>query len=323
MSKRRLSKQQSARVKKIQANFQQLSSDSTDCIDGLVISRFSRHAEIEAQNGNRIHCSIRPNIDSLVAGDQVVWQPTGINQGVVLSRYPRKSVLTRTDKREEHKPIAANISQIFIVVAPKPIISWLLLDSYLVMAEILQLKVQIVLNKTDLPCLSLQQELINSYQPLGYKLLFTSKEDDHSYLLLKQALCEHISVFVGQSGVGKSSLIATLLPNEKITVAAISELSELGCHTTSNSRFYHLPSGGALIDSPGIRDFSLSNLTPTDAIYGFREFRELATKCKFRNCNHRDNPGCALIEAVKKGNASTNRYENLLKIKTQLTIQDY
>ncbi|WP_131783099.1 ribosome small subunit-dependent GTPase A [Legionella gresilensis] len=323
MGKRRLNKQQTARVQRIQASYQQPSTDSSNHEDGLVISRFSRHAEVEDNNGKRFHCSIRPNIDSLVAGDRVVWQPTGVDQGVVLSRYPRKTILTRNDKRDEHKPIAANISQVFIVVAPKPAISWMLLDSYLVMAENLQLQVQIVLNKVDLPCLSLQQELINYYQPLGYNLLFTSKEDLNSYLILQQALRDQVNVFVGQSGVGKSSLIEKILPHEKIQVAAISELSELGCHTTSNSRFYHLPQGGALIDSPGVRDFSLSNISSAEAIYGFREFRDLASHCKFRNCNHRDNPGCALIDAVKHGHASSRRYENLLKIKAQLALQNY
>ncbi|STX52587.1 EngC GTPase [Legionella busanensis] len=323
MGKRRLNKQQTARVQRIQASYQQPHIDSSNHEDGLIISRFSRHAEVEDNKGKRFHCSIRPNIDSLVAGDRVVWQSTGIDQGVVLSRYPRKTILTRTDKRDEHKPIAANISQVFIVVAPKPAISWMLLDSYLVMAENLQLQVQIVLNKVDLSCLSLRQELINHYQPLGYNLLFTSKEDLNSYLILQQALRDHVNVFVGQSGVGKSSLIEKILPHEKIQVAAISELSELGCHTTSNSRFYHLPQGGALIDSPGVRDFSLSNISAAEAIHGFREFRELASHCKFRNCNHRDNPGCALIDAVKQGHVSLSRYENLLKIKAQLALQNY
>jgi ribosome biogenesis GTPase / thiamine phosphate phosphatase len=323
MSKRRLNKQQTARIQKIQASYQEPTSDSSSNEDGLVISRFSRHAEVENEEGKKFHCSIRSNIDSLVAGDRVVWQPTGIDQGVVLSRYPRKTILYRTDKRDENRPIAANISQVFIVVAPKPAISWILLDSYLVMAEILQLNIQIVLNKVDLPCLSVQRELIESYQSLGYNLLFISKEDLNSHLTLQEALREHVSVFVGQSGVGKSSLIERILPHEKIQVAAISELSELGCHTTSNSRFYHLPGGGALIDSPGVRDFCLSSITPAEAIYGFREFRELASLCKFRNCNHQGNLGCALVDAVQHGKASRRRYENLLKIKSQLAIQNY
>ncbi|WP_115304087.1 ribosome small subunit-dependent GTPase A [Legionella beliardensis] len=322
MSKRRLNKQQTARIQKIQAGFQQ-GNNSSDYEDGLVISRFSRHAEIEDTQGNRIHCSIRPNIDSLVAGDNVVWQSTGLGQGVVVSCYPRKTVLIRTDKREENKPIAANITQIFIVVAPKPAISWTLLDSYLVMAEILQLKAQIILNKIDLPCLDVQEELIHCYKPLGYGLLFISKENSQSYLPLQQAFQGQVSVFVGQSGVGKSSLIERILPHEKIQVAAISELSELGCHTTSNSRFYHLPGGGALIDSPGVRDFCLSNISSSEAIYGFRELRDFASKCKFRNCNHRDNPGCALIAAVNQGLVSSRRYDNFIKITLQLAEQNY
>lgn len=317
MSKRRLNKQQLARIQKIQADYQQPDNSASQYEEGLVISRFSRHAEIEDKQGNRVHCSIRPNIDSLVAGDQVVWQLTGIRQGIVLSRYPRTSVLMRNDKQDNSKPIAANITQVFIVVAPKPAISLTLLDSYLAIAEILKLNANIVLNKTDLPCLTLQQELTARYQPLGYCILFTNQSNLITFEPLKEALKEQISVFVGQSGVGKSSLIKTILPNEIIQTAAISELSELGCHTTSNSRFYHLPSGGALIDSPGVRDFCLSNIGPTEVIYGFREFKALLGQCKFRNCNHKDNLGCAIIKSVEQGTVSLERYESLLKITAQ------
>jgi len=134
MSKRRINKQQSERIQKIQANYRQQAENNAS-LNGLVLSRFSRHADIEDSQGKRIHCSIRPNIDSLVAGDKVIWQPEGAKGGVILSRYPRTSMLGRPDKRGECKPVAANISQVIIVVAAKPELTWPLLDSYLVMAE--------------------------------------------------------------------------------------------------------------------------------------------------------------------------------------------
>jgi len=316
MTKRKLNKQQTTRVNKKQSDYQQASELNNELNeDGLVITRFSRHAEVENNLGKRLLCTIRPNIDSLVAGDKVIWQPAGDKQGVVVSRYPRESVLGRPDKRHGVKPVAANISQLMVVVAAKPELTWSLLDSYLVMAEHLRLQVSIVLNKTDLPSAQLKKELQDSYEPLGYSVLFTCQNDFSGYDDLHKALNHHTSVFVGQSGVGKSSLIAGILPHEtKIQVAEISSQSNLGCHTTSNSRLYHLPSGGSIIDSPGVREFGLWRMSVSDIIYGFREFRELMFDCKYRNCNHRDSPGCAIIQATKNNSLSRRRYESLIKI---------
>ncbi|MDI9819557.1 MULTISPECIES: small ribosomal subunit biogenesis GTPase RsgA [unclassified Legionella] len=322
MSKRRINQQQSARIQKKQADYRhQSKTGDQSSISGLVLTRFSRHAEIEDDSGNRIHCSIRPNIDSLVAGDRVIWQTTGLGQGVVVSRFPRESMLGRPDKRGEIKPVAANITQIITVAAARPELSWPLLDSYLVMAEHLGIKVCIVLNKIDLPSTNpLKQELIEGYQSLGYPILFTSKEDKQSYTQLKKALNHHISVFVGQSGVGKSSLISEILPHEQgIQTAEVSAGSDLGCHTTSNSRLYHLPDGGALIDSPGVRELGLWHMPLAEIALGYREFRPLLSGCKFRNCNHKDTPGCAIIAALQAGRLAPKRYDNFVKISAQFT----
>ena len=317
MSKRRINKQQTARIQKIQADYRQKkdNEDSSSTEDGLVLSRFGRHAEIENEHGKCTHCSIRPNIDSLVAGDRVIWQAEGELQGVVLSRYPRHSMLGRPDKRGEFRPVAANISQIIVVVAVKPELSWPLLDSYLVMAESLGLKVCIVLNKADLSSEIIHQELIELYQPLAYPILLTSNQDKQSYEALKQTLNHHTSVFVGQSGVGKSSLIAGILPHENdIQTAEISAGSELGCHTTSNSRLYHLPSGGALIDSPGIREFGIWHLDEEQIKQGFVEFKDFYGNCRFRNCQHLSEPDCALKQAVADGKISERRLESLHRL---------
>ncbi len=319
MSKRRINKQQSARIEKRQQQHRQQSTTGTDSItsNGLVITRHGRHALIENISGVRVHCAIRPNLESLVAGDQVVWATAGHNQGVVISHYPRQSVLGRPDKHGKLRPVAANITQLMIVVAPKPDISWVLLDSYLVMAEHLNLQPCILLNKTDLACEHLK-EALQQYKTLGYPLLFTNQADK-SDISLQRACDRHVSVFVGQSGVGKSSLIARILPDQasQIQTAAISVSSELGCHTTSNSRLYHLPTGGALIDSPGVREFGLWHMPATDIAKGYREFRPYLSNCKFRNCNHQNTPGCALLDAIKKNLITHNRYENYVKISAQ------
>ena len=320
MSKRRISDQQSARIEKRHLHLrQQTDAGELASEDGLVIKRFSRHAQVENRQGTLIHCSIRPTIDSLVAGDRVVWQEQGTGKGVIVSRYPRTSVLGRPDKQGLLKPIAANITQLIIVVAPKPEISWSLLDSYLVMAEYLKLQVCIILNKTDLDESQLQHAIHQQYDPLGYSVLFTSRDNPAGYKELENTLNNQISVFVGQSGVGKSSLIAKILPEQssKIQTSEISSSSNLGCHTTSNSCLYHLPTGGALIDSPGVRELGLWHMPATDIAACYREFKPFLSKCKFRNCNHRDAPGCALLNALKNNEVSHHRYENYVKIITQ------
>lgn len=319
MSKRRINKQQSARIAKIQKNYHEsMENNSDNLADGLVITRFSRHAEIEDNQGKRILCSIRPNLDTLVAGDRVIWQIEGEKQGVVVSIYPRGSLLARPSQKGLKKPVAANITQLVVVIAPKPEISWPLLDSYLIMAEILQLHVVIVLNKIDLPCQTLQQRLMTDYHLLNYPVIMASNQTPDTIVPLKQALNNQISVFVGQSGVGKSSLISSLLPHEEnIAIDKISMVSELGKHTTRNSRYYHLPSGGALIDSPGVREFSLWDIDCSMIAQGYKEFKPYLSQCKFRNCTHIDTPQCAIIDALNKGKISTQRYENYTKLCAQ------
>lgn len=316
MKNRRISKQQQNRIEKKQQSLRQkdIFHDDSLCT-GLVIMRHSKHAYIENEKGIIINCSIRPNIDSVVAGDRVIWQEDGCQHGVIVSREPRKSILGRPDTHGKIKPIAANITQILIIIAPLPIISWSLLDSYLVMAEFLNIPPYIILNKTDLECEQAQAELLKNYEPLGYPILFTNKKviDDKS---LKKILHNQTSVLVGQSGVGKSSLIAKILPQEVETIRTgeISSANQTGCHTTSNSRLYHLPSGGAIIDSPGIRELSLWSMPNNQIASGYREFKPYITQCKFRNCSHKDTPGCAIINAVKNKIINLNRYQNYLKM---------
>ena len=321
MSKRRINHQQSARIEKRQERYQQANAADSDHTtqDGLVIKRYSRHAQIEDDLGALIHCSIRPTIDTLVAGDRVVWQKQGFKQGVIVSCYPRTSVLGRPDKQGTLKPIAANITQLMIVVAPKPDISWQLLDSYLVMADYLKLQACIILNKTDLSDERLQHDLYQRNHPLNYCILMTGRDNPAGYEALQASLNNQVSVFVGQSGVGKSSLIANLLPEQSsnIQTGEISSSSQLGCHTTSNSCLYHIPTGGALIDSPGVRELGLWHIPASHIAAGFREFKPYLSKCKFRNCNHRDSPECALLAAVKNNKISIHRYENYVKIITQ------
>ena len=316
MSTRRINKQQSARIEKKKERYleQHTENRHDDTNDGLILTRFGRHALVETSHGPHLRCAISQNMEALVAGDRVLWQRINETEGIIISCYPRQSVLSRPNPRGEIKPIAANIDQILIVVAPKPEISWPLLDSYLIMTEYLQLSACIVLNKTDLPCDELKKQLLEQYKPLGYPILFTNGNEPS--LLLEQTLNGKTSVFVGQSGVGKSSLISRVLPpGQHISTGAISERTELGTHTTSNSYFYHLPTGGALIDSPGVREFGLQNLPITEIASYYREFKPYLTQCKFRNCTHINQAhGCALIKAVQENKVALARYDNYIKI---------
>ncbi|WP_133130844.1 small ribosomal subunit biogenesis GTPase RsgA [Legionella yabuuchiae] len=318
MSKRRISKQQSSRIKEKQLSFQKPLTSEVGTTNGIVITRFGSHALIEDESRHRHHCSIRPSLDALVAGDRVVWLPQGDGQGVVVSRYPRTSVLGRHDKRSLIKPVAANITQVMIVAAPKPELSWPLLDSYLVMTESLGLNACIVLNKIDLPCSVLKERLQKQYLTLGYPILFASEHFANHQADLKQQLNDQVSVFVGQSGVGKSSLITSVLPFESsIQTGHISELSNLGRHTTSHSTLYHLPSGGALIDSPGVREFGLWHMSRAEIAAGYREFKPYLSQCKFRDCDHHKTPGCAIRKAVQENKISEDRLNNYVKICAQ------
>lgn len=314
MSKRQISKQQRVRIHQKEAHYRDQTSNQS-MMDALVIARYSSRAIIESAQGKLVSCAIRRSIDSLVAGDRVVWQSEGNDQGLIISRYPRTTVLGRPDKRNKIKAIAANISQMVIVIAPKPNVSWPLLDSYLIIAECFNLNACILLNKTDLPCDKIKKRLQNEYEPLEYPVLFRNHINNSGFTALQEQLNHQISVFVGQSGVGKSFLINTLLPsNVDIKSQAISTGAESGKHTTSYSFYYHLAEGGGLIDSPGVREFGLWHMADRKLAEGYKEFKPYLVQCKFRNCNHQDTPGCAIYQAVKEGKIATGRYKNYLKI---------
>jgi ribosome biogenesis GTPase / thiamine phosphate phosphatase len=316
MSKRRINQQQLSRIKTRQDNYH--TSTNSNMSEGLVIARYSKHVLVEDASGITVRCVIRANINSLTAGDRVIYQWDANKNAVVVSCLPRLTVLSRVNERGVSRAIAANVTQFIVVIAPNPQISWILLDSYLVMAEILQISACIVLNKSDLKCEEIKHVLTRDYAALGYNIIITNKGENNHPNLVSQ-LQNHVSVFVGQSGVGKSSLISSLLPDlkEEIKTAAISENSNLGCHTTRNARLYHFASGGDLIDSPGVREFNLRQISAIEIARGYREFRPYLGQCKFRNCEHLTSPGCAILAAIKNNEISQQRYENYVKISTQ------
>jgi ribosome biogenesis GTPase len=245
----------------------------------------------------------------------VIWQPTTEGHGVVTALLERHSALIRPNYSGEEKPLAANISQLVIVLATEPPPSEYLLDQYLVTAENIGVKAVIAMNKIDL----LEGELRTSfdsrfshYQKIGYPMVEISAKFNDGLDPLLDKLQHETSILVGQSGVGKSSLIKALLPDLNIQIGRLSEASGLGKHTTSATTLYSLPEGGRLIDSPGVRSFRLVQLTTALLENGFKEFRPFLGHCKFSNCSHKGEPGCALTEAVEQAKIHPKRLQNHL-----------
>ncbi|KMJ46087.1 GTPase RsgA [Xenorhabdus khoisanae] len=334
MAKSKLSKGQQRRVQanhqrrlnKTNANKPEMDdSQFGDPQEGLVISRFGQHADIEAADYSIQRCNIRRTIGSLVTGDRVVWRPALQLQsdvkvnGIVEAVHERTSVLTRPDYYDGIKPIASNINQIVIVSAILPELSLNIIDRYLVACETLNVEPLLVLNKVDLLAPESRawvNDVMNIYRNIGYSVLEVSSHTGEGISELTSLLADKISIFAGQSGVGKSSLLNTLLPDTEkdILVNEVSDNSGLGQHTTTTARLYHFPLGGDVIDSPGVREFGLWHLTPEQVTQGFIEFREYLGGCKFRDCKHHNDPGCALREALEQGIIAEERFENYHRI---------
>lgn len=301
-------------------------SQFSDPIKGLVTACYGQQLEIEALEGELKGQSFkgfsRSKHTNLVAGDFISWRPN-LNPkeaGVVEKLLPRKSLLSRPGKRGQLRPLAANLNQLIIVFAPQPEPNNQLLDSYLAMAELNKLQAILVFNKVDLLSqLSLEeqsycQELIELYSSLGYQVLTASAMNNQGLEAINNQLTENSSIFVGQSGVGKSSLINQLMPELNLSVGGLSSQGLKGRHTTTTSRLFHLPQGGHLIDSPGISDFSLEHLTANELQQTFVEFQPLLGKCRFRNCSHQQDPNCALQEAAAAGIINPLRLESYLSL---------
>ncbi|MBS0358935.1 MAG: small ribosomal subunit biogenesis GTPase RsgA [Proteobacteria bacterium] len=327
MSKRHLTQHQTQRIQKNQQDRLHKAKHSPELTDtefhqlgpeeeGLLVAFHGRYAEVEDPQRKNHHCLLRQNIEGLAVGDKVLWRKGPHDLGVLTAKYPHRNLLGRPDKHGSIKPIATNIDQVFIVSATKPKLSSLLIDSYLVAAEKLSIQPILIFNKTDLLTPAEKkstQVLLDIYKNLGYVVIFSSSVTKEGLHEIEHLLKNKTSIFLGQSGVGKSSLISFFLPKETIATGQLSQW-EQGKHTTTTARLYHFPSGGKLIDAPGIREFGLWHMPAEQIAENFIEFREYLGHCKFHNCQHLHEPDCALKQAVHDGKIHHARWGSFQKI---------
>ncbi len=288
---------------------------------GVVVAQYGANLVVEDSADTLYHCMARQNLGGLVCGDRVVWQSTDGGSGVVTARMPRDTVLTRPSWGGRQKALAANLNQIVIVSAPRPELSEALIDRYLVAAELTGIPALILINKIDLldeRGWDAMERCLEDFRRIGYPIQYASTQAAHGLDNPIEQLSHRTSVLVGQSGVGKSSLIHALLPDQQIRIGALSTASGLGRHTTSTATLYRLPQGGALIDSPGVRNFHLWDVDPALLIQGFREFCPYLGACRFRDCRHEQEPGCTLRAALEAGKISRRRIENYQGIRQAL-----
>jgi ribosome biogenesis GTPase len=283
-------------------------------LHGRVTAAYGKRYAVEIDNlENTIDCVTRGKRTDVACGDRVEVKLTSSNQGVIENILPRSSLLFRSSAYRS-KMLAANATQAVIVLATVPSFYEELLNRCLVAAEAAGIKALIVLNKCDIGENDAALGQLALYTSLGYRVQPLSAKQDIAPL--KPWLQGETSILVGQSGMGKSTIINALLPNSDVRTQEVSEVLDSGKHTTTATHLYHLDHNTQLIDSPGMQEFGLHHLGIEDLEQAFIEFRPYLGKCRFANCRHMREPGCAVMEAVEQDRVSSRRldyYQALVK----------
>ncbi|MGA9395463.1 MAG: ribosome small subunit-dependent GTPase A [Azonexus sp.] len=273
---------------------------------GRVVAAHGRQYVVELDDGTLLPCFPRGKKSEVACGDRVDIQRTSDDQGVIEAIQPRTSLLYRSNEIKQ-KLIAANVDQVVIVVATEPGFSDELVTRALLAVESEEIEPLIVLNKCDLADkLPAARAQLAVFASLGYRIVELSARDHAEDL--RPELHGYTSVLVGQSGMGKSTLVNALLPEARAATREISAALDSGKHTTTHATLYHLDAYSELIDSPGLQEFGLGHLDRQEIEYAFREFRPYLGKCRFRDCHHNREPDCALIAAVDAGNIDKRRF---------------
>lgn len=292
-----------------------------DLAQGKVIAAHGRHYLVQAAD-IKLHCVTRGKKSDVAVGDVVEYQLTSKNQGVIEAITPRQSLLYRSDQYKS-KMLAANLTQLMIVVATEPSFSDDLVSRALVASESSGIKAHIILNKIDVSAsLPKARERVGLYAKLGYPVheVSVKTQAEATRAVLQKILQGQSTILIGQSGMGKSSLINLMIPNADIATREISAALDTGKHTTTFTRLFQLPAAaddaannaeksGDVIDSPGFQEFGLHHLTEGMLERAFPEFLPYLGQCKFYNCHHHSEPGCAVLAALQHGQISPMRHD--------------
>ncbi len=273
-------------------------------VSGQIVAAHGRHFLVRTEQHNSLDCITRGRKLDVVCGDRVDVNATSPDQGIIEKVHSRSSLFKRSDLFRT-KPIAANVTQVAIMVAPRPSWSEELLQRCLLAAENQHLPVLIIANKADLPEHQSLLDSLGEYPAMGYRVIPICAKNGFGDLA--KYLEGQLTLLVGQSGMGKSTLINTLFPEADAPVEAFSEALDSGRHTTTHSRLYQLNDKSAVIDSPGFQEFALAHLSFSDIESGMPDFKPYLGKCRFRDCHHQSEPGCAIQKAVEEGKISAHR----------------
>src|SRR5262245_309791 len=276
-------------------------------LEGRIVASYGRRYLVELPDSTTLDCVTRARRGALACGDRVTVARSARGQGVIEATAQRSTLLYRSD-RARQKLIAANVTQIIVVVAPVPSSDEDLVNRCLAAAESGGMVSLVVLNKADLPQAAAALRALEPYRRLGYRVISLSARRDLAPLAAH--LKGQSSVLVGQSGMGKSTIVNGLIPGAAVRVAEVSAALDSGRHTTTHARLYHLDRDSDIIDSPGMQEFGLRHLDPPELAHAFVEFREWLGQCRFRDCRHMAEPGCAIAAAHDRGEISDGRLES-------------
>lgn len=293
------------------------SSQDKTPLQGTIVAAYGKRFQVELTDGKkRISCVTRGKKTDLACGDVVTIQLTDKHEGVVETTLPRKTLLYRSNAFKS-KMLASNVTQIIIVLATQPSFYEALLNRCLIAAEAANIKALIVLNKCDLADNDDAKQKLALYTGLGYQVLALSAKEDISSL--RPYLQGEASILVGQSGMGKSTIINALLPHEDVRTREVSHVLDSGKHTTTAAHLYHLDEHSQLIDSPGLQEFGLHHLSTDELEHAFIEFRPFLGKCRFNNCKHLQEPDCAIKDAVTANQITPERLAIYKMLRTEIS----